>query len=118
MVYAQSGCSGGNASTTVTVAGGNGSLWTNSGHFLNVNNGFNSPNAVAVGGKNGTLSWGGGGGGGASLFGVPAAPVSGLAVAGTSATQGFGAGGTGGNGNGAGGNGSPGYAKITYWSAD
>ena len=117
IVYAQGGSSGGNASTSVTTAGGNGITWTQAGgRFLNTNWGFNGW-PVATGGQNGTVSWGGGGGGAPSLFGLPGVSASGLAGAGGNAT-GYGAGGSGGNGQGAGGNGSPGYAKITYWSAD
>ena len=114
-VYAQGGCGGGGSSTTATVAGGVGLSWMQGGgKFLNT---WAAYFGGYVGGENGTISWGGGGGGGPSLFGLPGGPAAGLAGAGSNAT-GYGAGGGGGNGNGVGGNGSPGYVKITYWSAD
>lgn len=115
-VYLMSGASGGNASTTVTVAGGAGGGWAIGLLYLGGNGAFASQ-TTQVGGENGTASWGGGGLGGASLFGVPGVGVSTIATAAANAT-GFGAGGTGGNGQSAGSNGSPGYLKLTYWSTN
>ena len=115
IMYTFGGCGGGGSSTTATTAGGSGNWWqSNGGRFLVTGLGYAGNTA---GGENGTVSWGGGGGGGPSLFGLPGVGGSALAAAGANAT-GFGAGGGGGAGNGAGGNGSPGYVKITYWSAN
>lgn len=114
-LYTQGGSGGGAASTSPTTAGANGGSWRN-GIGNKIIAGGMSATADGVGAQDGTNSYGGGGDGGASLYGRPGLGGDGNANNATAAS-GYGAGGAGGGGNGDGTAGSPGYVRISYWSA-
>lgn len=111
--FCQAGCSGGNASTTPTVAGGNSATY-NAFSDSWVFNAGRSTNPAGT--TNTTVSFGAGGHGGMSMFGLYGTGGNGNSAGG--AATGYGAGGGGGGGNAAGGAGGDGYVRFTYWSAD
>ena len=113
------GCGGGGANSIGSTTGSAGARWTGSSKLSAIQYGFMSANA---GGTDGTNSYGGGGDGGASLFGLCGqGGVYNVNSGNAGAALGYGAGGGGSSGYATGYGvptaGTPGYMRITYWSA-